>query len=237
MVHAQPQTRFNGEAVCRVLPFALYMGFIAIQEALGVLQQAGALLIPPAAHLYLYPVKILSVAALLVVCRDKYLELRLEDLRDLKRSAAVVLAGVVTFVVWISITWTVQVAPPPPPFAPALLPEGAVRVVMTGLRVVGAVLVVPVMEELFWRSFLLRYLIRPRFWSVRIGDFSWPSFLFTTVLFGLEHHLIVAGMAAGAIYNIICYRTRSIILCVLAHAVTNLALACYVLATGKWYLW
>jgi CAAX prenyl protease-like protein len=99
------------------------------------------------------------------------------------------------------------------------------------------VLVVPLMEELFWRSFLLRYLIDQNFESVPVGSFTWPSFLVTTVLFGLEHHFLVAGMLAGAIYSLLLYRTRSLAQCVLAHAVTNLALAGYVLYTGNWYFW
>ncbi|UPU37744.1 CAAX prenyl protease-related protein [Geomonas paludis] len=237
MPHSPFRTRLHGEALCRVLPFALYMGFIAVQEALGMAQKAGVVHLPAAAHLYLYPVKILSVAALLITCRHTYRELCLDDLRNVKSSAAVIAVGVATFIAWIFITWTMPMAPPPPPFAPGLLPEGSVRVVMTGLRVAGAVLVVPVMEELFWRSFLLRYLVRAQFNSVRVGDFTLSSFLITTLLFGLEHHQVLSGILAGAVYNLVCYKTRSIALCVLAHATTNLALSCYILCTGNWHLW
>ncbi|BCO11434.1 Abortive infection protein [Citrifermentans bremense] len=93
------------------------------------------------------------------------------------------------------------------------------------------------MEEIFWRSFLLRYLVDTDFESIPIGSFTWSSFIISTVLFGLEHHFFVAGMIAGVIYSLIVYKTRSIVQCVLAHAITNLALACYVLYTGKWYFW
>jgi len=57
------------------------------------------------------------------------------------------------------------------------------------------------------------------------------------VLFGAEHNFIYAGMMAGAAYNLILYKTRSLAQCVMAHAVTNLALAVYVVATGKWQFW
>jgi CAAX prenyl protease-like protein len=149
----------------------------------------------------------------------------------------VCLAGLATFALWVSIDATLSVTGAPRGFDPGLFPEGALRLLMTATRVAGAVLVVPLMEELFWRSFLLRYLIDADFESVPLGRFSWNSFLVTTVLFGLEHHLFLAGMAAGAIYNELLYKTRSLAQCVLAHAVTNLALAVYVLCTGKWQFW
>lgn len=221
----------------RVLPFVLFMAFIGAAELLRLLADLGWLDLSETALYYLYPVKALSVAALLYAFRAQYKEVRLRDLGDGKVTAAVCLTGFVTFTLWISIDLTVSVARPPAGFAPVLLPEGPIRLLMTAIRLAGAVLVVPVMEELFWRSFLLRYLIGSDFKSVQVGTFTWTSFLISTVLFGLEHHLVLAGMVAGAIYNVVCYKTRSIAQCILAHAVTNLALGCYVLYTGKWYFW
>lgn len=229
--------RLNGEAVCRVLPFALFMAFIAIQDLLSIGTTSGWLALPQTTDLYLYPLRALSVGALLYWYRGHYRELRIEELREGRTTAAVALTGLFTFLLWISLDGTLPVTPHPSGFRPDLLPEGPVRMLITAIRVAGSVLVVPVMEELFWRSFLLRYLVRERFLSVPIGAFSWRSFLLTTLLFGLEHHQFWAGMAAGAIYNLVCYKTRSIAQCILAHAVTNLALGCYVLYTGKWYFW
>jgi CAAX prenyl protease-like protein len=59
----------------------------------------------------------------------------------------------------------------------------------------------------------------------------------TVVLFGLEHNFILAGVMAGIAYNLLLYRTKSLAHCILAHAVTNLALAIYVITTGKWQFW
>jgi hypothetical protein len=53
----------------------------------------------------------------------------------------------------------------------------------------------------------------------------------------MEHNLFLAGVMAGAAYNLLLYYTRSIAQCIVAHSVTNLALGIYVLATGKWYFW
>lgn len=235
--YAAKTLRLDEAVLYRALPFALFMAFIAIDEGIQLAARWQLLSVPDIALYYLYPVKTCTVAALLWMYRGHYLELRLKDLAKAKTTTAVCLAGAVTFVLWISIDSTLAVNGAPRGFNPALLPEGAIRLLMTATRVAGAVLVVPLMEELFWRSFLLRYLIDPDFESVPLGRFTWTSFLVTTVLFGLEHHLFVAGMIAGAIYSIILYKTRSLAQCILAHAVTNLALAAYVLYTGNWYFW
>ena len=95
----------------------------------------------------------------------------------------------------------------------------------------------PVMEELFWRSFLIRYVMSSDFRSIRLGAFSVGSFVVTVVLFGLEHQLWLAGMMAGAAYNVVLYRTGRIWPCILAHAVTNLILGGHVLMTGEWIWW
>ena len=60
------------------------------------------------------------------------------------------------------------------------------------------------MEELFWRSSLVRYIISPDFSKIPIGRFTWPSFLITAVLFGQEHNQLLADMLAGLAYTICC---------------------------------
>jgi uncharacterized protein len=221
----------------RTLPFALFMAFIGLSEALQHLAHQGMFTLDPVTLYYLYPLKTIAVALVLYAYRREYRELSWRDLANSRQTAAAVLVGVLTCVIWVSTDWTLQASGPPPGFDPALLPEGAVRFLMTATRVAGAVLVVPIMEELFWRSFLLRYMIDPNFESIPLGRFTWLSFLSTTLLFGLEHHQFLAGMIAGAIYSAILYQTRSLAQCVLAHALTNLALAGYVLYTGRWYFW
>lgn len=227
----------RGEMLSRTLPFVLFMMFIGIGEIATLLAQRGMLTLGPETLYYLYPVKTAAVACLLYHYRGYYRELCWRELANGRLTAAVVGIGLLTCVMWVLTDWTIAVSGPPQGFNPALLPAGAVRVLMTAVRVAGAALVVPLMEELFWRSFLLRYMVDPDFASVPIGRFTWLSFLSTSLLFGLEHHLILAGIIAGAIYNVILYKTRSLAQCVLAHAVTNLALAGYVLGTGDWYFW
>lgn len=101
------------------------------------------------------------------------------------------------------------------------------------------VVIVPLVEEIFWRGFLLRYLIREDFHSVPFGTFAWKSFAITTVGFCLEHQPVdwPAALLTGVLFNAIAYRTRSLAACVIAHAVTNLGLGIWVLRTGQWGFW
>jgi len=104
-------------------------------------------------------------------------------------------------------------------------------------RLIGAGVVVPVMEELFWRSFLMRYLINPNFRSVPMGAFAWFSFIGVAILFGLEHHRVIVGIVAGVIYNLLLILQKKLRGAILAHGITNLGLGIYVLLTGSWMFW
>jgi len=108
---------------------------------------------------------------------------------------------------------------------------------LIAVRLFGAAIVVPIMEELFWRSFLMRYLVEVDFRSVAMGTFTWLSFLGVAVLFGLEHHRIIAGIIAGLLYGALLLRQKKLRGVVVAHGVTNLGLGIYVVATGSWMFW
>ena len=101
----------------------------------------------------------------------------------------------------------------------------------------GAALVVPVMEELFWRSFLLRRLMAERFLAVDPGRLAAVPVVVTVLLFGVEHNQWLAGMVAGAVYTALYWHGRTLWLPVLAHAVTNAVLGGWVLATANWTYW
>ncbi len=223
-------------AAARYLPFAVFMGFIGLEELIRFFIGRGFVTIAPELFLYLYPVKLVVVVGILYRYRRHYQELVWGDLTRFSVSLAAVVVGLLVFVLWVNLDWVVQTAPAGQGYNPLLLPP-AVQVPMIVTRMIGAVLVVPVMEELFWRSFLVRYICDTDFEKIPLGHFTWPSFLITVVLFGFEHHLVLAGMVAGIFYNLLLYRTRSLAQCVLAHGVTNLALALYVLVRGRWDLW
>jgi CAAX prenyl protease-like protein len=105
-------------------------------------------------------------------------------------------------------------------------------------RVAGSVLVVPVIEELFWRSWIMRWLIDRRFWKIPLGGYTVGTFWTVAILFAVEHGPYWdVGLAAGVIYNWWMIRTRSLGDCILAHAVTNACLSMLVLGTGQWQYW
>ena len=104
-------------------------------------------------------------------------------------------------------------------------------------RIIGASLVVPLMEELFWRSFALRFAIDSDFKSIPLGQFSWFSFIFISLLFGFEHHRWLVGIFAGMVYAGILYHRKNLFDPILSHGITNLSLGIYVLASNNWSFW
>jgi CAAX prenyl protease-like protein len=105
-------------------------------------------------------------------------------------------------------------------------------------RIAGSVLLVPIVEELFWRAWLMRRLISPAVEEVPLGAYGAASFWIVALLFASEHGAYWdVGLAAGIAYNSWMIRTRSLADCILAHAVTNGCLAVYVLSSGRWEYW
>ena len=106
------------------------------------------------------------------------------------------------------------------------------------LRCFRAVALVPIIEELFWRAWFMRWVISPDFQTVKLGDFTSKAMWITALLFASEHGPYwEVGLIAGLLYNWWMVRTKTLGDCILAHAVTNGALSFYVLQTGKWEYW
>lgn len=221
----------------RIAPFVLFMAFIAFQEGLGFLASKGFVAIPDSWFLYLYPVKTVAVGLLLYLFRKRYTEIAWNDFGSVGKTAAGILTGIVVLILWINMDWSWATFGSSQGFDPFIVSDNVTRYLLIGFRIAGASIIVPIMEELFWRSWLLRYLISPDFESVEIGRFTLSSFLIGSVMFGLEHNLWLAGIMAGAFFSILLYRTKSLAQCILAHAITNLLLGIYVLKTGKWFFW
>jgi CAAX prenyl protease-like protein len=106
------------------------------------------------------------------------------------------------------------------------------------LRMIRAVLIVPVVEELFWRAWLMRWIVNDDFEEVPLGQYTPASFWIVALLFASEHGSYWdVGLAAGILYNWWMVRTKSLGDLILAHAVTNFILSAYVIAFGKWEYW
>jgi uncharacterized protein len=106
------------------------------------------------------------------------------------------------------------------------------------LRFATAAVLVPILEELFWRGWMMRWLINPQFQKVALGTYVAMSFWITAALFGSEHGPFwEVGLIAGILYNWWLVRTKNLANCILAHAVTNAILSAYVLLTDQWQYW
>jgi len=109
---------------------------------------------------------------------------------------------------------------------------------LIGFRILSSAALVPVLEELFWRGWLMRWLITLEFQKVPLGQYAPLAFWFTAALFASEHGPYWdVGFAAGVIYNWWIVRCRNLADCMVAHAVTNALLAAYVVAAGQWQYW
>lgn len=106
------------------------------------------------------------------------------------------------------------------------------------MRTLRAVLIVPIVEELFWRGWLMRWLIAPDFSKIRLGTYTAASFWLVAFLFAVEHGPYWdVGLLAGILFNAWMIRIKSLGDLILTHAVANGALSAYVIAAGKWEYW
>jgi hypothetical protein len=218
----------NRAAWMRILPFLAYVFFIVAGD---MLERMG---FAPASLLWLYPVKIAAVLVLLAVFWRHYEELRRAALGRTVALVAVV-AGAVVLVLWISLDAPWMIVGSASGYDPKV--GNAIDWPLALVRIAGAALVVPVMEELFWRSFLMRWIEAAEFQSVDPAQLGVKSFVITIFLFGFEHNLWLAGMVAGAVYAWLYKRYRTLWAPIVAHAVTNGLLGAWVVATGNWSYW
>jgi CAAX prenyl protease-like protein len=144
--------------------------------------------------------------------------------------------GIVLFLVWISLDLDWARSARVPGFDP-LHEDGTMNWPLALLRLAGFALVVPVMEELFWRSFLLRWLERHDFLQVAPRSVGPRPLVITTALFALEHSQWLAGGIAGVVYSALYMRSGNLWVPIAAHAVTNAALGIWILHTENWHFW
>jgi CAAX prenyl protease-like protein len=212
-------------AVPWVLPFAIFIALLAIQQAVPI---------PPWLRFAA------SIAAILAVSR---VPLR----GGPSKPFLSILIGFAVFVIWVApdriapnwhhfILFDNAVMGHPAGNTP---PASKNDPVFLFFRIATSVIAVPILEELFWRGWLMRWLIDSRdFERVPLGAFAPAAFWLTALLFASEHGSFWdVGLAAGIVYNWWMIRTRNIWDCILAHAVTNAVLAAYVIGAGQWQYW
>ena len=115
--------------------------------------------------------------------------------------------------------------------------DSALAWMFLAVRVLGSSLVVPPLEEVFFRSFVYRYLFQTDFLSVPLERFAGRPFLLTSIIFGLEHNQWLAGILCGLAYQGLVCRKKRLGDAITAHAITNLLLGLWVVRRGAWNFW
>jgi exosortase E/protease (VPEID-CTERM system) len=185
---------------------------------------------------YYYALRIFAVAAVLLCYRKVY------QVLSWRCSWEALVAGVGVFALWMGLEWmaldpTAQAASNDR-FAAGLYGMGAswARIWLL-FRVLGSVIAIPIAEELAFRGYLSRRLIATDFEQVPMGQFTWFSFVLSSVAFGMLHGRMLAGVLAGMIFALVVCRTKRLSDAIWAHAITNGLIAAYVLTTSTWTLW
>ncbi len=215
-------------AIPYILPFALFLAFLGIR---------GVLPFGPAGE---YPIRVIAVTAILLAVSRPVIRLKPG------RAIQSVGLGIAVFVIWVApdLLWPAYrghwlFQNPLTGSARSSLPDGTLKdLLFLTFRLAGTVVLVPIIEELFWRAWLMRYLVSPDFQNVRLGTYTALSFWLTALLFASEHGPYWdVGLLAGFAYGWWMVRTRSLADCIVAHGVTNLALAVYVVVMARWEYW
>jgi CAAX prenyl protease-like protein len=211
-----------------VLPFAVFMAFLAAAKYLEFLGAWESVL------------RVGVLTAVLVIFSRQVIDLRIRQV------IATLGLGAAVFVLWIAPDLLIPGYRNHPLFQNSItghitmsIPESLLaQPLVLVLRIVRAVILVPIIEELFWRGWLMRWLVSPKFESLPLGATTPFAMIVTAVLFASEHGPYWdVGLVTGFLYNWWMVRTRSLGDCILAHAVTNGCLSAYVVIAGKWEYW
>ncbi len=216
--------------LARVLPFVVFLVLTSCQGSLGT-----------ESHFWVYLAKCVVGVWLIRVTWPLVSEMRWVI------SFEALLAGTLVFILWVALdvpyikfsqpddSWNLQKQ-----FAAAPVMVW----VFAGVRIAGSTLLVPMLEEVFYRSFLYRYILAPNWMFTAHSSFAVKPFLITSIVFGFTHQHWLAGIACGMIYQLLVIRTNRIGDAITAHAVTNLLLGVWVITQGfgyaenpQWYFW
>jgi hypothetical protein len=105
------------------------------------------------------------------------------------------------------------------------------------VRLLGLIFVISVVEEFFLRGFLMRFVMAEKWWDVPFGNVTLLAVIAGTLAPVLMHpQEAVAALVWFSAVTWLMIRSRSIWDCILAHAITNLLVGIYVIASGQWWL-
>ncbi len=169
---------------------------------------------------FLYSVKIVSCGLLIYYlfkdCQNEIIG---------KVDVQSILLGVLVFIVWIYPLLHLGVIKN----ISNVNPDGLMFYFIFIVRLTGSCIVIPILEELFFRSFLMRFLINQDFLKVELGAYNFVSFWGTVIVFALLHlkaEWIVAAIS-GILYGLYLIRSKNLVGCIVAHGTTNFLLLIY----------
>jgi CAAX prenyl protease-like protein len=244
----------GGRALAHVLPFALFMGFLLVLQLFSAVFGWDH----PAApwwrrwpEQWIYPIQTLACLGVLLRFRRCY------ELRWSRWVPVAVLFGAAGIGIWLLpaaaygwlglaeepngwLKWLGVVARTEG-FNPGVFTTPGAFWASLLLRFFRAVVVVALVEEIFWRAFLMRFLLKPDgdYWAVPFGKPAWMSYVVVSAAFVLAHPLdfaLVAWIYASLAYALAVV-SRSLLACVVMHATANLLMGLYIMETGKFGLW
>jgi uncharacterized protein len=218
-------------AVARIAPFALFIGLLALRGSVSAGNTWG---VDPR---WIYGAGVLLVGGLLAWWWKDYGELDRQNWPTVREALLGAATGLLVFGLWIRLDapWMV-IGEPSTAYVPVTL-DGRLDLPLVLVRWVGATMLVPVMEELFWRSFLMRWIERTPFEAVPPQRVGLKAVVLSTFVFTLAHTLWLAAALAGLAYAWLYVRTGKLWVPVIAHAVTNGVLGLWVVGTGRWQFW
>ncbi len=210
-------------ALARALPFFIFAGLTSLQGVFG-----------DESRYWIYLLKTCAGIGLLWWVRPWVSEMKWAF------SWEAVAVGVGVFILWVGLDG----------FYPKLGSAGAVwnpqaafgdhsglATLFIAVRILGATLVVPPLEEVFYRSLAYRWLQQADFLTIPLGKFLTKPFLITAILFGFSHYEWLAGILCGLLYQgLVCWKKR-LGDAMTAHAITNCLLGIWVIWRGAWNFW
>lgn len=223
-MHSEAAAAFRSALVPRVVPFVVFLLLTSAQAWFGKL-----------GPFVFYPIKTVLAVGMIVWMVPRIPELRL------RLSFRAIGAGVLVFLLWVGLDGHYpRLSEPGKGWDPNGFPGGSTSLgpVFFWVHALGMTLVVPPLEEVFYRSFLYRYLIRESFLSVELNTWQPKAFFVTALVFGLVHpDRWLAGILCGLIYQALVVRSGRLGDAIVAHAVTNGLLAGYIGWNKAWSFW
>ncbi len=218
----EPETSASHAWIGYVAPMALFMALTLLEGSFSRY------------YVWLYMLKAALVTGCLIVFRSTLRDYRF----DVRMLVPGIVVGLAICAEWVLIDQhlSYQHLGKRTAFDPHSIAQ-PLQAIFLLVRFYGLVVMVPVMEELFWRSFLIRYITQPDYDRLSIGTFSWLAFWAVSGMFALAHPEWLVALVCAVVYGLLLRRTKSLFATLVAHSVTNLALGLYVLATHNYAYW